>query len=92
MHIDTGNSPPRYQPAHLILFVACEEIARQLHQMQQQAIISPSSSLWTSPVVLVCRKGGTLRFCIDSRQLNTVTKAGVFPLPHIDDLLVEVHR
>ena len=92
MHIDTGNSPPKYQPARHIPFAAREEIARQLHQMQQQGIISPSSSPWASPVVLVRKKDGTLRFCIDFRQLNAVTKADVFPLPRIDDLLDQLGK
>ena len=92
MHIDTGNSPPKYQPARRTPFAAREEIARQLHQMQQQGIISPSSSPWASPVVLVRKKDGTLRFCIDFRQLNAVTKADVFPLPRIDDLLDQLGK
>ena len=92
MHIDTDNLPPKYQPEHCIPFAAHEEIARQLYQMQQQGIISPSSSPWASPVVLVHKKDGVLHFCIDSRQLNAVTKADVFPLPHIYNLLDQLGK
>ena len=87
MQIDTGNSLPRYQPVRRTPFAVREEIARQLNQMQLQGVISPSSSPWASPVVLVRKKDGSLRFCIDFRNLNAVTKPDVFPLPRIDDLL-----
>ena len=55
--------------------------------MQEQGIIYPSSSSWASPVVLVWKKDGSLQFCIDYRQLNSVTKSDTFPLPRTDDVL-----
>jgi len=51
--IDTGNLLPHYQPAHHTPFIAREEIARHLNQMQLQGVISPSSSPWSSPFILV---------------------------------------
>ena len=92
MQIDTGSSLPLYQPARRTPFAAREEIARQLHQMQQQGVISPSTSPWASPVVLVRKKDGSLRFCIDFRKLNAITKPDVFPLPLIDDLLDQLGK
>ena len=92
MQIDTGNSSPRYQPACRTPFAVKEEIARQMHQMQQQEVISPSSSPWASPVVLVRKNNGSLRFCIDFRNLNAVTKPDVFPLPQINDLLDQLGK
>ena len=62
-------------------FAVRGEVARQLREMQ------PSASPWASPVVLVRKKDGTLRFYIEYRQLNSLTKADTFPLPRIDDLL-----
>ena len=87
MSIDTGDSPAvRQHPRHLP-FVLRGEVAKQLRDMQQNGVIQPSSSPWSSPVVMVRKKDGSHRFCVDYRQLNAVTKTDAFPLPRIDDLL-----
>ena len=68
------------------------EVAEQLRKMQAEGVIRPSSSPWASPVVLVRKKDGSLRFCIDYRSLNAVTKTDQFPLPRIDDLLDQLGK
>jgi hypothetical protein len=58
-----------------------------LDDMQRRGIIEESDSPWSSPVVLVRKKNGELRFCVDYRKLNNVTKKDCFLLPRIDDTL-----
>ena len=90
--IDTGDSPPKKQPTRYVPHAARQEIARLLKEMQEANVIQPSSSPWASPVVLVKKKDGTLRFCVDYRKLNELTKADTFPLPRIDDLLDQLGK
>ncbi len=85
--IDTGDSPLKKQPVRRTPFAVRQEIAQQLKTMQRFDVIQPSNSPWASPVVLVRKKGGSLRFCIDYRANNSVTKSDTYLLPRIDDIL-----
>ncbi|GFY31200.1 retrovirus-related Pol polyprotein from transposon 17.6 [Trichonephila clavipes] len=55
--------------------------------MKNNDVIEPSSSPCASPIVLVRKKDGSTRFCVDYRRLNDVTKKDSYPLPSIDDTL-----
>jgi hypothetical protein len=55
--------------------------------MEQQELIRKSANPWASPVVIVNKKGGDKCLCIDYKKLNAVTKADVYPLSKIDDML-----
>ena len=58
-----------------------------VQEMLKQGVIKPSASPWASPIVVVRKKDGNIRFCVDYRKLNSITKLDVFPLPRIDDTL-----
>ncbi|GBN06013.1 Transposon Ty3-I Gag-Pol polyprotein [Araneus ventricosus] len=55
--------------------------------MLKEDVIQPSDSRWSSPVVLVKKKNGEWRSCVDYRRLKKITKKDVYPLPRIDDAL-----
>ena len=85
--IETGDHVPTRQPLRRMPFSLRGKANEMVQEMLDQHIIEPSKSPWASPVVLVRKKDGSLRFCIDYRRLNSVTKQDVFPLPRIDDTL-----
>ena len=88
MHvIDTGDSKPIKQAPRRMPFVLHQKVEEMTKQMLDAGVIRPSKSPWASPVVLVRKKDGSHRFCVDYRRLNAKTKMDVFPLPHIDDTL-----
>jgi len=82
--IDTGDARPvrqqlrRYPPAHLDI------IDQHLQDMQRQRIIEPCQSPWASNIVLARKKDGTMRCCIDYRQLNNCTVGDAYPVPRQD--------
>jgi hypothetical protein len=62
------------------------ELKKQLAELLDKGFIRPSASPWGAPVLFVKKKDGSLRLCIDYRQLNQVTIKNKYPLPRIDDL------
>ena len=85
--IDTQDHPPIYQPSRRIPFAQRKEMLKLVNDMMQYNVIEKFSSPWSSPVVLVKKKDGQLRFCVDYRRLNAITHKDVFPVPRIDDML-----
>ena len=86
-HIDTGDIAPIHQQPYRTPFAQREKIAELIADMEHRGIVQPSSSPWASPVVLVPKKDGKIRFCVDYRRLNAATKKDVYPLPRIEDIL-----
>jgi len=82
----TENQPIR-QRAYKQALIEKEKTRKAINDLLDQGIIQPSCSPWSSPVVLIKKKNGEIRFCVDYRKLNAVTKRDNYPLPRIDDAL-----
>ena len=75
-----SRAPYRMAPAEL------KELKVQLQELLDKGFIRPSVSPWGAPVLFVKKKDGSMRLCIDYRELNKVTVKNRYPLPRIDDL------
>jgi len=64
-----------------------EYVVQEIEKMLKQGVITKSSSPWNSPIVLVKKKDGTFRFCIDFRGVNAATCKDTYPLPRISEIL-----
>jgi hypothetical protein len=73
-------APYRMAPVEL------KELKEQIQDLLDKGFIRPSVSPWGAPVLFVKKKDGSMRMCIDYRQLNKVTVKNRYPLPRIDDL------
>ncbi|CAM4684137.1 unnamed protein product [Lepidochelys kempii] len=85
--IDTGNARPIRAQSYWVSPEAKTAIEREIQDMLQMGVIRPSGSAWASPVVLVPKPDGEIRFCVDYRKLNAVTRPDNFPMPRTDELL-----
>ncbi|XP_073304174.1 uncharacterized protein [Primulina huaijiensis] len=75
-----SKAPYRMAPAEL------KELKEQLQELLDKKQIRPSVSPWGAPVLFVKKKDGSMRLCIDYRELNKITVKNKYPLPRIDDL------
>ncbi|KAL0543844.1 hypothetical protein IC582_018949 [Cucumis melo] len=78
--VPISRAPYRMAPAEL------KELKVQLQKLRDKGFIRPSVSPWCVPVLFVKKKDGSMRLCIDYRELNKVTIKNRYPLPRIDDL------
>ncbi|PIK36751.1 hypothetical protein BSL78_26415 [Apostichopus japonicus] len=85
--IDIGNAKPIRQAARRLPIHQKVEAQKEINRMLRENIIEPSSSSWSSPVVLVKKKDGYTRFCVDYRKLDAVTTKDCYSLPRINDSL-----
>ena len=66
-------------------------IKDSINEIIRNKIIQPSTSPWSSPIVVVPKPDGTPRFCVDYRKLNAITHKDAYPLPIIEDVLSSLH-
>ena len=67
-----------------------EVVKKEINKMLDMGIIQPSTSPWASPIVLVEKKDGDVRFCVDYRKLNQVSKFDAYPMPRVEEVLESV--
>ena len=89
--IETGRHPPVRSLPRRLAPAEREIVRREVEEMLKAGVIEHSYSPWASPVVLVRKKDGEIRFCVDYRKVNDVTEKDVYPLPRIDVVLDQLN-
>jgi hypothetical protein len=88
--LQSGSEPPRIRP-YRVPHKQKDEMEQQIKQLLESSVIRHSNSPYASPAILVRKKDGTWRLCIDYRKLNGQTIKDKFPIPVIEDLLDELN-
>ncbi|CAF5038797.1 unnamed protein product, partial [Rotaria magnacalcarata] len=84
--IETGIHPPTYTSPYRVSYKDEQMQRDEIDKLLKQGTIEESISPWSSPIVLIRKKYGSVRFCIDFRKLNNITTKDAFPMPRIDDI------
>lgn len=85
--INTGDARPLKQNPRRVPLAKRDAEAQLVKEILDKGISRPSTSAWSSPIMLVTKKDGTQRFCVDYRYVKSVTIKDSFPLPCIGDTL-----
>ncbi|OWY98689.1 hypothetical protein PHMEG_00030484 [Phytophthora megakarya] len=85
--IDTGTSPPIKSQPYRVSNAEGDVMEAEINQYLGLNLIRPSTSPWSSPVLMIRKPDGGIRFCIDYRKLNAITVKDCYPMPLIDDIL-----
>ena len=85
--IVTDQTLPVRRPPYRLPHAYKELVKKELEDMLENDIIETTSSEWASPIVMVKKKDGSLRMCVDYRRLNAVSHIDAYPMPRIDDLI-----
>lgn len=86
------DSPPVKQRFYPTSPYVQKHIDQELKLMLAAGIIEPSSSAWSSPVLMVPKPDGTYRFCVDFRKLNAVTTKDAYPIPYVSAILNKLRK
>ncbi len=82
--IETGDSDPIKLAPHRIAPAKIPIVQQEVKEMLEKGVIQHSNSPYSAPIVLVGKKDGSTRFCVDYRKLNEVTVKDAFPIPKIE--------
>lgn len=86
-HTIETTGPPIRQPVRRLPVALKNTVDEEVTRMLHNGIVQRSASPWSSPVVMVKKKDGTWRFCVDYWKLNALTHQDTYPLPRIDETL-----
>uniref|UniRef100_A0A7I5E602 RNA-directed DNA polymerase n=1 Tax=Haemonchus contortus TaxID=6289 RepID=A0A7I5E602_HAECO len=87
MDVDTGDHPPIKLKARPVPLAMRAKLKEMLNDLVSRKIIEKSASAWAFPIVLVEKKDGSLRLCVDYRELNKCIRQDAYPMPTIDAML-----
>lgn len=91
--IETGDAAPIKQRYYPFSPVIQKQINKELDDMLKDGIVEPSTSAWSSPIILVKKPATkTFRVCIDFRKVNAVTKRDAYPLPYVSGILDQLRN
>lgn len=85
--VETGDAVPIKQHPYRLVPAKLQKMEEELKHILEIGVVEPGQSDWSSPVVLVLKADGSVRFCIDYRQVNKVTKTDAFPIPRLEDCI-----
>ncbi|XP_068246894.1 uncharacterized protein [Palaemon carinicauda] len=88
--VELENETPIRQAPYRLNPVKKEFVEKEINYLLTNNLITPSSSSWSSPIVVVAKENGQNRLCIDYRKVNKATKADSFPIPRVDDCIDKV--
>lgn len=65
-------------------------VKQELQNMEEMKVIEPSYSAWASPIVVVPKKDGTIRLCVDYRKFNSISHFDAYPMPRVEEIIDRV--
>ncbi|KAL5469541.1 hypothetical protein EMCRGX_G030811 [Ephydatia muelleri] len=86
-HAIITNGLPVREPIRRIPHALQETVKLEVKKMLKDGVIRESNSPWSSPIVMIKKKDGSWRFCVDFRKVNSMTQKDAYPLPRIDEAL-----
>ena len=90
--IETEDASPIRLPPYRLPLAPHVYLREEVKSLLTMGIIVPSKSHWAAPVVLVPKKDGSKRLCVDYRKLNLITRADPYPIPRVEDLIDDIGR
>ena len=87
-----AEAQPRYYPLYKLSLEELKIAKKYILKNLQKGFIIPSSSLYTSPILIAKKLGGGLHFYIDFRRLNTIIKKDYYPLPLINKVIQQISK